>query len=38
MDSDDLAGGRGLRFTVKEAVPYPSGVVGLHYVRAERPV
>lgn len=25
------------RFTLQEAVPYPSGVVGLHYVRAERP-
>jgi len=23
------------RFTLKEAKPYPSGVVGLHYVRAE---
>src|SRR6266545_7754159 len=22
------------RFTLKEATPYPSGVVGLHYVRA----
>ena len=25
------------RFTFKEAVPYPSGVVGLHYIRADRP-
>jgi dihydrofolate reductase len=25
------------RFTLKEATPYPTGVVGLHYVRAARP-
>jgi len=25
------------RFTLKETVAYPSGVVGLHYIRAERP-